>query len=96
MMNNFDLPLIKNIIRYHHCNLKSPNYPHELPENLRVLLNITAVCTRFDQLYYGNLAVQQSKAFSMLEEETRNELWPHEIILILKQLISSGNFIEQR
>jgi putative two-component system response regulator len=95
MISCFDAPIVKEIIRFHHCNLKSPQYPHDLPDNIQLLINITTVCIRFDQLYYGNLPVQHSKAISILEEETQQGLWPKDVFQIFKQIITTGNFIDR-
>ncbi len=95
MMDCFDIPIIQNIIRYHHGNLQSAPYADDLPENQRLLVHITSICSLLDRLLQGELRLSLPTALARLEEETRQGLWPEEVFTALKQVVTTGNFIEQ-
>jgi len=95
MMDCFDIPIIRNIIRYHHGNLWNTPFPDDLPENQRLLIHITSICSLYDRLRQGDLHLSMTASLARLEEETRQGLWPEEVFSALKQVVATGNSIEQ-
>lgn len=96
MLSSFDWPIVKKIVRYHHCNLKNENYPSDLPEYMRKLIEIVTICNRLDQLYYSNNKISADRVFAMLKAETDQGLWNRSDYEFICQITDNGRLLGSR
>ncbi|MDR2006798.1 MAG: response regulator [Acidaminococcales bacterium] len=92
MFAHFDRPIAQAIILHHHRNLKCGDYPHDLPENIRALINIVSICNRFEHLYYDEAVRPLTKVLSLMEEESRQGFWHKDIFCKFKKMAATGAF----
>ena len=91
MFAHFDRPIVQAIILHHHSNLKFENYPHALPANLRVLIDIVGLCNHFDHIYYEKGIGSLAEALTLMEKECSQGLWPKDIFCEFQKLVSAGS-----
>lgn len=78
-------PNITMIIRHHHCNIKSPDFPKGLSDSSTSILNIAIVCTRFEYLMTSE-ELSTENVHNILKQEKGHGLWPKKELELLLQL----------
>jgi len=81
--------VIDVVVRYHHCTLKSEDYPEDLSPELLACVRVAIVCNRLEELLYGNGSISVGDACATLTHESEAGLLPKEEVSFITRLIST-------
>lgn len=96
MLSTFDWPIVKEVVLYHHCDLKSNYYLNNLSEQLQEIIGIVTICNRVDQLYYSDSKLPTEQVFTMLKAETEKGLWDRADFDLICQITDNGKLLGSR
>lgn len=90
MLKNTRQTVVKSIVRFHHANLKSKNYPNDLTDYVKRFINIANICNYYAYIKNYTQDVTETAALKKLEDETKNGLWDKEIYKLLYEVLKSN------
>lgn len=81
--------VIDAIVRYHHCTLRSEDYPADLRPEVLACVRAAIVCNRLEELLYGEGACSVNEACAILSRESEEGRLPSEEVGFLIRLVST-------
>jgi putative two-component system response regulator len=95
MFSRFHRPVIRSIIKFHHEHCFAASFPGPISDNqIRLSVQIVAVCNRFDNLIQANAQDQNAiqHALLLLGDEVKANCWDREVYAKLAELTKTfGN-----
>ncbi len=87
MIKNTRQTVVKNIVLYHHTNLKSKNYPHNITDYLKYFINITSLCNYFFYLKNAFENLNDKEILEKINSEVQNSVWDKKIYNFLCEIM---------
>lgn len=93
MLAHIDRPIVQAIVRYHHKNLQSENYPHQLDPKIKAIINIVGICNRFDYYFHVEGIRPLTNTLSIMEEESGQGYWDVPTFARFKEMVTAAGFL---